>query len=670
MLTIDAVSAGFARQAPLTTGLGAMPAFVDDATAHHREAVVAALAAARADDPAWRTFLAHLDNDARTVVDLLAQMLAKRDQWRLGPAARRGGYRAARRARTGIARRDGAGAARRSSGASRARSWQRLRELMRHAVAQLEALRSARDAPPPMRRARTTMRRTTSSSRRSRASRARRPAAAGCGGAAAVARLAGWLLLKDKPRFRATFNKNSGFPPKARRRRRAQRGGQGGDAGVGRRGRRRPGPRRGAGMRCAGCRPAATTRMRGRSSPPRWHCCRSWRRTCNSCSRAPARATSPKRRCARSTALGDADAPGDLLLATDLRLAHVLVDEFQDTSWVHAELLGRLTSGWLPDDGRTLFVVGDPMQSIYRFRAAEVGIFLAAQEQRHINDVPVECLTLARNFRSQAPVVAWVNDVFAQVLGPTSDPLRGDVAYEPVLATRAAPRRSRARRHARARRPGRGARGRAARAGRATRRRARHRHPRARALAPRRDPAGAAARRRPVYGRRTRAARGAPRHARPADADPRFDAAGRHAGRARAAARAVVRAAPRGPAADRGSGATRTRCSAAIADAGRARATFRPTARRGWRACARRWRPRWRARGRTAADRPRARRLDGAGGARLRRRRCSISTARTATSRRWPPTSMAVTCPTGPASSRRRARSSPCRRSRRPAACR
>ena len=89
------------------------------------------------------------------------------------------------------------------------------------------------------------------------------------------------------------------------------------------------------------------------------------------------------------TALGDADAPEELLLATDLRLAHVLVDEFQDTSWVHAELLGRLTSGWLPDDGRTLFVVGDPMQSIYRFRAAEVGIFLAAQEQRHINDVPV-----------------------------------------------------------------------------------------------------------------------------------------------------------------------------------------------------------------------------------------------------------------------------------------
>ena len=83
MLTIDAVAATFARQAPLTTRLGAMPAFIDDATAHYRQAVSAALADANADDPAWRPFLAHLDNDARAVVALLAQMLAKRDQWRL-----------------------------------------------------------------------------------------------------------------------------------------------------------------------------------------------------------------------------------------------------------------------------------------------------------------------------------------------------------------------------------------------------------------------------------------------------------------------------------------------------------------------------------------------------------------------------------------------------------
>ncbi len=75
-------------------------------------------------------------------------------------------------------------------------------------------------------------------------------------------------------------------------------------------------------------------------------------------------------------ALGDPDAPTDLLLSLDVRIKHILVDEFQDTSISQWELLERLTAGWQPDDGRTMFVVGDPMQSIYRFREAEVGLFL------------------------------------------------------------------------------------------------------------------------------------------------------------------------------------------------------------------------------------------------------------------------------------------------------
>ncbi|NJR71997.1 MAG: UvrD-helicase domain-containing protein [Gammaproteobacteria bacterium] len=67
----------------------------------------------------------------------------------------------------------------------------------------------------------------------------------------------------------------------------------------------------------------------------------------------------------------------DLALSLDYRIRHLLIDEFQDTSHAQFSLIEKLTRGWLPDDGRTLFVVGDPMQSIYRFREAEVGLFYA-----------------------------------------------------------------------------------------------------------------------------------------------------------------------------------------------------------------------------------------------------------------------------------------------------
>ena len=78
-------------------------------------------------------------------------------------------------------------------------------------------------------------------------------------------------------------------------------------------------------------------------------------------------------------ALGTSDDPSDLLLAIDYRLSHLLVDEFQDTSRAQLALIGRLCEGWEPGDGRTLFAVGDPMQSIYRFRQAEVRLFIESQ---------------------------------------------------------------------------------------------------------------------------------------------------------------------------------------------------------------------------------------------------------------------------------------------------
>jgi ATP-dependent helicase/nuclease subunit A len=132
-------------------------------------------------------------------------------------------------------------------------------------------------------------------------------------------------------------------------------------------------------------------------------------------------------------ALGTDEQPTDLALAFDYRLQHVLIDEFQDTSYAQLELLERLTAGWQPDDGRTLFCVGDPMQSIYRFRQAEVGLFLQLQ-QSGLRHVRLEPLTLTSNFRSTPAVVSWVNEVFPRVLANRSDPELGAVAYSPSTA--------------------------------------------------------------------------------------------------------------------------------------------------------------------------------------------------------------------------------------------
>ena len=137
-------------------------------------------------------------------------------------------------------------------------------------------------------------------------------------------------------------------------------------------------------------------------------------------------------------ALSSEDGPSDLLLALDMRIEHLLLDEFQDTSLAQHQLIERLTEGWTPGDGRSLFVVGDPMQSIYRFREADVGLFLAAQRDRRIGGVALELLTLTRNFRSQQGLVDWVNVTFSSVFSSYDDAARGTVTFKPSTATRRA----------------------------------------------------------------------------------------------------------------------------------------------------------------------------------------------------------------------------------------
>ena len=125
--------------------------------------------------------------------------------------------------------------------------------------------------------------------------------------------------------------------------------------------------------------------------------------------------------------------PSDLLLRLDNRIQHILVDEFQDTSFQQYFLLEALTSGWTPGDGRTLFVVGDPMQSIYRFREAEVGLFLQVRKQG-LAALRLEALNLSANFRSQEKIVRWINASFSALFPRQEDESRGAVTYSPAEA--------------------------------------------------------------------------------------------------------------------------------------------------------------------------------------------------------------------------------------------
>ncbi len=132
-------------------------------------------------------------------------------------------------------------------------------------------------------------------------------------------------------------------------------------------------------------------------------------------------------------ALGRVDQPSELLLRLDANIQHLLIDEFQDTSQSQIQLIEKITAGWQPDDGRTVFFVGDPMQSIYRFRKANVSLFLQVRDHglRAFRDdslIP-EYLQLSDNFRSQAGIVDWVNQTFDPMFPQEDDAEVGAISY-------------------------------------------------------------------------------------------------------------------------------------------------------------------------------------------------------------------------------------------------
>ena len=130
-----------------------------------------------------------------------------------------------------------------------------------------------------------------------------------------------------------------------------------------------------------------------------------------------------------SKTLGESENPTDVALLLDYQIKHLLIDEMQDTSISQYQILEKMTAGWEKGDGRTLFFVGDPMQSIYRFRNAEVGQFLLIQKHGFSN-IELETLLLRKNFRSGENLVNWFNNIFPKIFSSINDPIKGAVSYE------------------------------------------------------------------------------------------------------------------------------------------------------------------------------------------------------------------------------------------------
>lgn len=98
------------------------------------------------------------------------------------------------------------------------------------------------------------------------------------------------------------------------------------------------------------------------------------------------------------------------------KFRHILVDEFQDTNPIQYELVNLLRENPEGNDSGILFVVGDPKQSIYRFRGTEVRLFREAQRTLAGEDHPLQ-----QSFRSQPELLKWYNACFSRVMGTSED---------------------------------------------------------------------------------------------------------------------------------------------------------------------------------------------------------------------------------------------------------
>ena len=147
--------------------------------------------------------------------------------------------------------------------------------------------------------------------------------------------------------------------------------------------------------------------------------------------------------------LTSSDEWSNILLAFDEHTDHILVDEFQDTSYLQWGIIEKLTEEWRSGEGRrsglnlnprppgprnpTIFIVGDDKQSIYLFRNAHAEVFTQAEQELNEWLGPKQFIseTVETNYRSLSRIIDFTNHVFSRLMNPAE--------AEPAWCTRYSP---------------------------------------------------------------------------------------------------------------------------------------------------------------------------------------------------------------------------------------